>query len=195
VADEEADPRVMRSRAKLLAAATELLIEAGPQAVTVDAVAERSGVAKSTMYRHWPSRNELLLAVMRAHHPIISLPDLHAGFEPALRALLAEVADAFSEPEWASILPALIALQHHRPELTELLAEDRRAQLSVLEAVLEAGRAEGRVPSGIDLQTSADLLIGPLFLATLRGERGRLHTLASHSVDRFIAGLGTPPPT
>ncbi|MFN0028768.1 MAG: TetR/AcrR family transcriptional regulator [Acidimicrobiales bacterium] len=188
--DEDADPRILRSRAKLLAAATALLMESGPQAVTVDAVAERSGVAKSTMYRHWPSRDDLLLAVMRAHHPIISTPDLGGGFETALRALLAEVADTFAEPEWASILPALIALQHHRPELTELLAEDRRAQLSVLAAVLEAGRTEGYVPLGIDLQTSADLLFGPLLLATLRGERGRLHELAGHSVDRFIAGLG-----
>ena len=70
------DPRVARSRAKLLAAATEILIETGPSSVTVDAVAERSGVAKSTLYRHWESRSALLVDVLRTHRP---------AWEPRLR--------------------------------------------------------------------------------------------------------------
>ena len=54
------DPRVARSRASLLEAATDLLVDGGPRAVTVDAVSERSGVAKSTLYRHFPSRDDLV---------------------------------------------------------------------------------------------------------------------------------------
>ncbi|MDO9175716.1 MAG: helix-turn-helix domain-containing protein, partial [Actinomycetota bacterium] len=60
---------MVRSRACLLAAATELLVETGVRGVTVDAVAERSGVAKSTLYRHWGSVQELLVDVMRANVP------------------------------------------------------------------------------------------------------------------------------
>src|SRR5690606_191899 len=47
------DARVARSRATVLRTATDLLVEGGPSAVTIDAIVARSGVAKSTIYRHW----------------------------------------------------------------------------------------------------------------------------------------------
>ncbi len=181
------DPRVARSRQKLIDAATALLVESGPAAVTVDAVAERSGVAKSTLYRHWPSRNELLLAVLRANVPSLGAPDLSVGFETALHALLSTVADTFTDPEWARILPALLALRQHQPELTELFDADHQAQLCVLGSVLDVGVAEGRLPADIDVQVAADLLIGPLLFVTLVGDHDRVHELARHSAERFIA--------
>ena len=48
--------------------------------------AERSGVAKSTLYRHWSSVPELLIDVMRANVPPPVSIDLGAGFEAALRS-------------------------------------------------------------------------------------------------------------
>ena len=57
VTDLRADPRVARSRTAVLDAATHLLVTGGPAAVTVDAVVAESGVAKSTIYRHWRSRD------------------------------------------------------------------------------------------------------------------------------------------
>lgn len=60
------DPRVARSRAAIIRAATDLLVEGGPNAVTIDAIVAQSGVAKSTIYRHWQSRDEVLLAVIEA---------------------------------------------------------------------------------------------------------------------------------
>ncbi|HEX9238215.1 MAG TPA: helix-turn-helix domain-containing protein, partial [Xanthobacteraceae bacterium] len=48
------DRRVSRSKQSVLAATFELLSEAGLAGVSVDAVAERSSVAKTTIYRHWP---------------------------------------------------------------------------------------------------------------------------------------------
>src|SRR5258707_15817170 len=57
----ETDERVRRSKEAVLAATSELLSEAGLGGVSVDAVSKRSGVAKTTIYRHWPSRTALLL--------------------------------------------------------------------------------------------------------------------------------------
>lgn len=54
------DPRVARTRGKVLGAAWELLNEVGFDGVTVELVSARSGVARSTMYRHWRSIPELL---------------------------------------------------------------------------------------------------------------------------------------
>jgi len=183
----ESDPRIARSRAKLLAAATELLVESGPRAVTVDAVAERSGVAKSTLYRHWASRDALLVDVMRSHVPDTPPVDLSLGFEAALRSQLSIAVGVFSDPEWLRILPSLVSLQHHVPQMAELMAADREAKLAMLRDVIDLGVAEGRLPAGLDPQQVLHLLIGPLMFAVLSGDGARLPGLADEVVARFLA--------
>src|ERR1700731_1150267 len=53
--------RVQRSKEAVLATTNELMSEAGIGGVSIDEVSRRSGVAKTTIYRHWPSRSALLL--------------------------------------------------------------------------------------------------------------------------------------
>ncbi|MEQ8840308.1 MAG: TetR/AcrR family transcriptional regulator [Acidimicrobiales bacterium] len=181
------DPRITRSRAKLLDAATELLVDSGARSVTVDAVVERSGVAKSTLYRHWPSRTELLTDVMRSNAPEIAVPDLRDGFEPALRALVAQVAATLADPRWARILPAMFALKQQIPEVDELTAQDQEEKLAALRVVLELGADEGVLPAGLDVEIVGFQLIGPLVLAALAGSQVDTGALADHLLDRFLA--------
>src|SRR5271167_4416743 len=69
------DPRVTRSRAAILEAAMELLAEEGYAAFTIEAIFARTGVAKTTIYRHWPTRNDLLIAVIEKLGGKFELPD------------------------------------------------------------------------------------------------------------------------
>src|SRR5918994_4065001 len=86
--DEARPPRLVRPRAAALDAGVELLVEGGPNAVTVKAVAQRSGVAKTTIYRQWRSRDDLVADVIGevAASPPAPPPDM--AFEPALRSLM-----------------------------------------------------------------------------------------------------------
>ncbi len=79
------DARVARTRAAVLRTATDLLVEGGPSAVTIDAIVARSGVAKSTIYRHWESRDDVLVAVIENCAPNLVAPDPALGFEHGLR--------------------------------------------------------------------------------------------------------------
>lgn len=189
--DVGVDPRIARSRARLLAAATELLVESGPRAVTVDAVAERSGVAKSTLYRHWSSRDELLVAVMRSHVPSMQPVDLSRGFEAALRSKMALAVEVFSDPEWVRILPALMSLQQNVAEMAELLAADREVNTAAFQAIIDLGVAEGRLPAGLDPLIVVQLLIGPLMFAVLTGDGQPLDQLADFVLARFLASYAT----
>jgi AcrR family transcriptional regulator len=184
---------VARSRAKLLAAATELLVESGPRAVTVDAVAEGSGVAKSTLYRHWASQTELLVDVIRHNVPTLSRPDLDGGFEAALRSVLREVAATLADPDWARILPALISLGHQMPELAALVDSDADTKAEVVASVLELGIAEGRPLRDLDVHRAACLLFGPLVFAAINGETDLIGDLADDVVQRFLASCPPAP--
>ncbi len=172
----------------MLAAATELLVESGPRAVTVDAVVERSGVAKSTLYRHWESRVALLIDVIRDNAPDVEPPDLGQGFEAALRAMVHQVAEACADPEWARIVPALFTLKQQIPEMAELTQSDHDDKLAMFRAVLDQGVAEGLIPDGLDTNLIVSSLVGPLVFNCVSGLAGDdLATLADFTVDRFIA--------
>jgi len=181
------DPRVARSRAKLLAAATEILVEAGPRALTVDAVAERSGVAKSTLYRHWPSRTALMVDVLRENMPQVDPLDPSIGFEPCLRGVMGALADAFSDPGWCRIMPSLFALKQQFPEVGELAEADQDEKTEMLADILAAGVAEGLIPPGLDPKAVISILVGPLLMCTLSGDVDNLHAVADFTVDRFLA--------
>ena len=181
------DPRVARSRAKLLAAATEILVESGPRALTVDAVAERSGVAKSTLYRHWPSRAALMVDVLRSNMPCTPEVDPSDGFEPCLRSYLHAIADTFADPEWARILPALFALKQQLPEIDDLTEEDRDAKVAALLAVLDAGVREGLIPAGLDPHAVATALVGPMMMCAITGHTAAVREAGDFALERFLA--------
>lgn len=185
------DPRVARSRAKLLDAATALLVDGGARAVTVDAVAERSGVAKSTLYRHWGSRAELLTDVLRENVPKIEVPDLDLGFEGALRALVDAVGSTLADPCQASILPAIFALRQQIPDVGELSAEDQHDKIAAIRQVLALGVDEGMIPAGLDPELVGYQLLGPLVLAALAGNQVDTDALSEQVLDRFLGSFGS----
>lgn len=180
------DPRIERSRAKLLAAATDLLVERGPAALTVDNVAERSGVAKSTLYRHWPSRTALMIDVLRANMPCTPPIDPTAGFEQCLRNYMRAIADSMADPEWARIMPALFALKHHLPEIDQLTVDDRDEKHAQLTELLERGVAEGLIPDGLDVHSVATCLFGPILMCALLGESQTAHAAGDFALERFL---------
>src|SRR5437660_7873953 len=66
-----------RTEAAILKATSELIVEVGVRGLTVEGVAARSGVAKTTIYRRWRSKDELALAViLDMVEQIVELPDL-----------------------------------------------------------------------------------------------------------------------
>ncbi|MGH2870932.1 MAG: TetR/AcrR family transcriptional regulator, partial [Solirubrobacteraceae bacterium] len=87
------DPRVERSRMVILSAAVEELAETGYGRVTIQSVAARAGVGKSTIYRHWPDKLALIADAFESFHEqmVPELADLPARHAVAL--LLRHVAE------------------------------------------------------------------------------------------------------
>lgn len=185
------DPRIERSRAKLLAAATDLLVESGPAAFTVDNVAERSGVAKSTLYRHWPSRTALMVDVLRANMPCTPLIDPTIGFVPCLRGYMQAVAASMADPGRARIMPMLFALKNELPEVDELADADREQRVAQLAELLDRGVAEGLIPSGLDPHSVATCLFGPIIMCTLIGEPDAARAAGDFALERFLGSYRT----
>lgn len=180
------DPRVARSRAKVLEAATALLIETGPRSVTVDAVSELSGVAKSTLYRHWESRRDLIVDVFRSNDPGMLDPDPDLGFVDALREVVDSMADSFTDPVWRQIFPSLLSMRTHLPEVAEIFDADHDGHIEMFAAVLARGVAEGVLPGDVDPMLTLHFFVGPIMIAAMT-EKLVVVDVAEFVLDRFLA--------
>jgi AcrR family transcriptional regulator len=170
----------------VLTAATELLVENGPRGVTVDAVTERSGVAKSTIYRHWPSQTALLVDVIRANIPPFPEIDPALDFESSLRSYMSALVDTLRDPHWRRIMPALFLLKRQIEELDEISSSDTEERLSAFHRLVGLGVDEGRVPADLDPHLLMSTLVGPLVFAVLDGHLDECR-VADHVIAQVLA--------
>jgi AcrR family transcriptional regulator len=181
------DPRVTRTRDRVIRATTDLLVEGGPWAVTVDAVVARSGVAKSTIYRHWDSREQLLVDMLQCNAPELAAPPDDLPVEDALRALLQSVVDVMEDPDSAKTIPMLLMLKSEIAGVAELEGRLHGDQTTMLSSILERGAAEGALRAGIDPHRAMALLLGPMTFALLSGALPADRDLAEASLEAFMA--------
>ncbi len=184
----DTDPRIDRTRSAVLQCATELLVDGGPGAVTIDAIVARSGVAKSTIYRHWTSRDDVLFDAIERCAPCLEAPDAALGFEAGLRLLVDGVRRTLVDPEWTRILPALLMLRNHEHGIADLDERLERDQEDATKQVLRRGVHEGRLPRGIDMGEATAALFGPLLYAHLTGTPKLTRRFCDRVVDRFLEG-------
>ena len=160
------DPRVALTRSLVIGAASDLLAEEGFERVTIDGIAERSGVARSTVYRHWPDRADLLGEVFTAVCSPAEIGDL-GSVEAELRELATGLATGLREEPWGQMLPSLVGAAHHDDDLRRALSrfsgERRRRAL----AVLRRGVERGEIDASIALDGPLERFIAPFFLRWL----------------------------
>jgi AcrR family transcriptional regulator len=158
----ELDVRVRRSRDRVLATAFELLSESGVSGFTVDEVASRSGVAKTTIYRHWPTREALVLDAASRISAEQEVPDT-GSLEGDLTALLADTGHLLSTARWSSVVPSIVDVAERDPEFAEVHAKIQRGHAIALRKVLERAADRGELPATADRSVMVSALIGPLY--------------------------------
>ncbi len=179
-----------RTHAAVMTAATDLLVEGGPEALTVDAVVARSGVAKSTIYRHWATRDDLVTAVFEDCAPDLQPPDPSLDAEAALRSLVHQLALTVCDPRWKRLIPALILLKAQHEPVADLEDDlsSRQSELlaSVLGRAVDAGVLDASVLD--DLSATTALLAGPLVMGGVFDFVALTDDFVDQVVDQFLVG-------
>ncbi|WP_181807206.1 TetR/AcrR family transcriptional regulator [Streptomyces shenzhenensis] len=182
------DPRARRSRTAALTAATELLVEGGPAHVTHAAVAQRAGIGRATVYRHWPDQRALLVdALAHSVRPLLTLGD--GPVRDQLVTQLQQHTDWLNRPASASLI-ATVVERAERDENARHIREDMlgRADRQFTEALIAAAR-RGELRPGVQAHARQLIsrIIGPLFFRrSMLGERLDKDTVAGE-VDTALA--------
>ncbi|PKR87932.1 TetR family transcriptional regulator [Pleomorphomonas diazotrophica] len=156
------DDRVRRSKAAVLAVTADLLFERGYSGVSVDEIARRSGVAKTTIYRHWPNRADLLRDACAHVGTPLTTPDL-GSLRGDLTALMADFSQMLTTARWTSVLPSIIDAGERDAEMAEMYRRLQQGYSAPFETVIRRGMARGELPAETDVPALVAALTGPLF--------------------------------
>jgi AcrR family transcriptional regulator len=156
------DPRVIRSRAAVIEAAIDLLATRGAEGFTIDAVAKRSGVARTTIYRHWPEPDALLIDAIAAVCAGPRAVDT-GSVRDDLLAVYVGLVDALRSTRLGTVLPVMLDLVRRDPSLKAIhrrfVADRRRPAIDAVHRAIE----RGELPAGTDAGTIVDRVAGPIF--------------------------------
>src|SRR5688572_4980113 len=189
-----ARPRSAEARSKVLAAAGELLAERGVASLTIDEVAQRSGVAKTTIYRHWPERTGLIVDTVNAGLLHIGTPDtgslrgdLDAWFSNTIRSHLTGNA--------GRIIPSLIAEADRNAEVAYLLDRIGAERSRVVGLIIERAIERGELRTDLDVDTLVGIIAGPVVFQKMVRRRELTRDYIEAVLDVVLAGLQVAVPT
>jgi AcrR family transcriptional regulator len=181
-------PRSARADRAILDATIELLADRGYGGLTVEAVAARAGVGKSTIYRRWPSKATLAAAAVNAlARERVPAPDT-GDLRDDLVRLITEPIGRHGEV-LGRIFPDLIAEMHRNPELSGTMLEALAVRRGVIHSVLRRAQDRNELPASADLGRIIDLLSGALYYRLLVSREPVEPDLPAWIVDSILNGV------
>jgi AcrR family transcriptional regulator len=144
----------------VLATTYELLTKSGFSGVSADEVSRRSGVAKTTIYRHWPSREALLMdacSQLSSRPPVPDTGKLRTDSE----TLAAGAAMRLQQP-WSTVMPSIIdAAERHR-DVAQLQSQIHAQMRGAFITAIERAQERGELPRSQDARELVASILGTI---------------------------------
>jgi AcrR family transcriptional regulator len=182
-----ARPRSEEARQAALSATVDLVLEHGVEAVTFDDVAARSGVAKTTLYRHFGSKATLVVEAAGSCFVPVTTPDT-GDLLADLTQLFAHHRDGSSQRQLLELFPLLIAAGDRDPELRDLLRRQHEERRRPTRTVLQLAQLRGEISRGLDLEVATSMVLGPFTIRKMI-EREEVTEEFSDRVLRQVVGV------
>jgi AcrR family transcriptional regulator len=129
---------------------------------TMEAVAQRAGASKATIYRRWTSQGRLLVDAMELVSQPLPLPAT-GQVRTDLIELVSGLEAHLSDQRYSRLLAAFIDAAERDPTLKRLHVELTERRREPVRRVLDQARQRGEIPSTTDIELAVDLLAGPAF--------------------------------
>jgi len=172
--------RSARVVAEVLSATLEVFAEQGYAGFSVEAVALRAGVNKTTIYRRWPAKADLVGAALFALRDEDPEPPDSGSLREDLLQVLRHWAAQMQTPRRRAIMQSLV-LAHTDPDLQALVRRMREERPAIPALIFERAVKRRELPKGSDTQLIAAALLGPLHTRT--------HWKREHVDEKFIRAL------
>ena len=193
-------PRSAQAHKAIIEATLELLAEEGFQGLSIEAVAAKAGVGKTTIYRRWSSKDELVMDAIRQVQ--IDIPVMETGnFRKDLTTLLSTAYQGFMThpyPFLGKLLPKFISEYQTNPEIfQDAILQLIVPRLQQFIHMVEQAQARDEIRGDIDPDLVLELISGSLMIhwvftrSQLPSSTSAVDTWVERMVDAVMNGIGT----
>jgi AcrR family transcriptional regulator len=156
------DPRIAETQRLVKQATLDLIAEIGFEGTTVELIAERSGVSRTTIYRHWPEPSVLFLQAFDPITPDREPPPLTGDFVADLHHFIRHVADRLNDDRFAAALAAQVDKARRDPQYRAAHLQYAVTRNEHGVGIFRAGVADGTLHRDVDPEHETDLVLGYL---------------------------------
>ena len=164
-------------------AALELMVEGGAAACTYARVAERSGVDRSTLYRRYPDRWEMMIDAFLSRVATDVLPDLTGNFRTDLHSVLTRLVEALEGPLGPVLMIMTGEMRAAHAGDSSRAYFDRR--MAMLDPMFDAAVARGDLPGDVDREELFTSAAGPVYFRLFIAARAIDRTWIEGHVERI----------
>ncbi|MCB9989647.1 MAG: TetR/AcrR family transcriptional regulator [Rhodospirillales bacterium] len=171
-------PRSEKARKKILDATRRLLTHMSMDELSIEAIAKKAKVGKTTIYRWWPNKAAVAMEAFLEQPGIMNVVPKTATPDAAIIHLLESLLRQLRGQN-GRIIAGIIAESQSNEEILDLLYEAfLKERVEILYEKIEEGKKTGLFNKDIDTTIAIDMMMGPLFLRVLSGES---------AIDNFFA--------
>lgn len=190
VGEQRPGGRAARVRTDVLNATTELLETVGYEGLSVDEVAANAGVHKTTIYRRWPTKSELVTDAIRAlSAEAVPVPDTGTLAED-LQELANQVVKNIGSEAGGRRSRSLVAAATTSDEMAAQMHQFWTERLELTGTIVDRAIDRGELPKDADRNLIIETLIGPLWVRLLLTGRPINRSLADDVATIVAAGAG-----
>jgi AcrR family transcriptional regulator len=171
---------------QVLTTTIELLGESGYGALRIDEVAARSGVNKTTIYRRWPNKSQLVAAALRQYHVPLTVPDT-GDLERDLTAMFVESL-SMADLRLTRGMMRMTLFEQNDPDVETIRNEARERFIASRKGRFEVAVERGELPPHTDVALVMNLLSSTIYTRLLAFGEPPSPVMISDIVRIVIAG-------
>lgn len=182
--------RSVRTHRAVMTAAAQLLAENGYASVTIEAIAARSSVAKTTIYRWWSTKAAIFMELYNelAAEMLIGLDT--GSVEKDLSNLLRGLFKLFTTTSAGGAMVGMIAEAQSNPEFAQIFQSQFMVhRRNVTRQILERGVERGELQADLDIDLTIDVISGPIWYRLLQGHAPLDESFADGAISQVLFGI------
>ncbi|MHC5596747.1 MAG: TetR/AcrR family transcriptional regulator [Nostoc sp.] len=160
-------PRSIQADQAILQATLDLLAEVGYESMSIEAIASRAGVGKTTIYRRYTSKEELVADAIESLREELPIPDT-GSFWGDMDILINNAAKKIDSPLGRQTLALIISTASNNPQFAEVYwTKYTKLRREALSKVLKRAKSRSEIHKDADIELIIDLLSGSLYYALI----------------------------
>lgn len=177
-------PRSESSKRAILEATRRLLTHTSVQKLSIEAIAKKASVGKTTIYRWWPNKTAVIVDAVFSQpsfHNILPTPN---SASDGIRAQIEKLGRQLSGKN-GRIVAEILGESQAEPDALRIFIETfLQDRYNSLNALLEAGKNNGEFAVDLDTETAIDVILGPIFFRLISGQE--IDDTVTHQITQLL---------